>query len=204
MYFYTILLRGFRKRGHWLFLYNRWLFNATSSYDRFHCVYCMCTCCVLFTICSVQYPDLTEFLQCIQIVIFISILEKIVQEEKKKKEKERYSPPQPCSLRFLHQRGIQSTLHIVFSFIVRCCDTLFVGILVTTPWMCVCVCKFMEVILCKLLPQFFLEKITSINENIFSFFYKRCKCLAFSHFIQEACQVNFIHIAQNHNFAWFR
>lgn len=28
-------------------------------------------------------------------------------------------------------------------------------------------------ILCKWLPQFFLEKITSINENIFSFFYKR-------------------------------
>lgn len=35
----------------------------------------------------------------------------------------------------------------------------------------------MEVILCKLLPQFFLEKITSINENIFSFFYKRCERL---------------------------
>lgn len=52
---------------------------------------------------------------------------------------------------------------------------------------CVCVCKFMEVILCKLLPQFFLEKITSINENIFSFFYKTCRCLAFSHFVQEAC-----------------
>lgn len=28
-------------------------------------------------------------------------------------------------------------------------------------------------ILCKWLPQLFLEKITSINENIFSFFYKR-------------------------------
>ena len=61
---------------------------------------------------------------------------------------------------------------------------------------CMCVCKFMEVILCKLLPQFFLEKITSINENIFSFFYKRCRCLACSQFIQEASQFDFIYVAQ--------
>lgn len=107
---------------------------------------------------STIYPDLTGFLQCIQIVIFISILETIVQKEK------RYSPPQPCSLWFLHQRGIQSTLHVVVVFFLHCQTWRIVGIF----WF-----KFMEVILCKLLPQFFLEKITSINENIFSFFYKK-------------------------------
>lgn len=40
---------------------------------------------------------------------------------------------------------------------------------------CVSVCvNLMKVILCKMLPQkiFCLEKITSINEIIFSFFYK--------------------------------
>lgn len=55
--------------------------------------------------------------------------------------------------------------------------------------MCVCVWKFVEVILCKLLPQIFLEKITSINDNIFSFFYKTCQCFAFSPFVEEACKV---------------
>lgn len=37
----------------------------------------------------------------------------------------------------------------------------------------------MEVLLCKLLPQFFSRKITSINENIFSFFYETMGLLHF-------------------------
>lgn len=60
---------------------------------------------------------------------------------------------------------------------------------------CARVCKFMEVILCKLLPQFFffLEKITSINENIFSFFYKRCRCFCFFSFRTLSKNPNILH-----------
>lgn len=58
-----------------------------------------------------------------------------------------------------------------------------------------CVWKVVKVILCKLLPQIFLEKITSINDNIFSFFYKTCQCFAFCHFVEEACKV--LHVLFN-------
>lgn len=124
---------------------------------------------------STIYPDLTGFLQCIQIVIFISILETIVQ-------KKRCSPPQPCSLWVLHQRGIQSTLHVLFFFpplsdVTHCWHFLF---------------KFMEVILCKLLPQFFLEKITSINENIFSFFYKKMPVSCLFYFCMKNLWIYFV------------
>lgn len=71
------------------------------------------------------------------------------------------------------------------------------------------VCKLMEVILCKLLPQFFVfsrKKITSINENIFSFFYKRCPSVLYLPSIYNAwkfpllkkilCMKCFIHILE--------
>lgn len=47
-----------------------------------------------------------------------------------------------------------------FFFIVRRCDTF----LVTTPWMCVCVWEFMEVILCKWLPHFFFSRENYLNK----------------------------------------
>ena len=91
--------------------------------------------------------------------------------------KKRYSPPQPSSLWLIFQRGIQSTVHIVSSSLSD---------VVTHFWLllhgCVCVCEN----LWKLyyangyLIFFFLEKITSINENIFSFFYKRWVSCSFS------------------------
>lgn len=128
-----------------------------------------------------MFRTISRFLQCIQIVIFISILEKIVLRKKKGILHLSRVPS--------HQRGIQSTLHIVFPSLsddVTHCWHLFWLLLHGCVYVCVCVCKFMEVILCKLLPQFFLEKITSINENIFSFFYKTCPCLACSSIIHEA------------------
>lgn len=194
MYFYTTPLRGFfRQRGHRLFLkcflYKRWLLNATSRREVSHCRPIMSEVCTVCA-CAVFYspyccPDLTGSLQWIQIVIFISILERICTKEKK-----RYSPPQPCSLWFLHQ-GRTSCFCFILHRQMWHVGCWHFGYNSMDVWVCACdcvcvcewVCKFMEVILCKLLPQFFLEKITSINENIFSFFYKRCCCLVSFFFV---------------------
>lgn len=135
----------------------------------------MCTVCVqivLFTICLVKYPDLTGFLQCIQIVIFISILEKIVQKEKKKIS---------TSIMFSLDLSMWGKFKAHFIlFFIHSCDTLFVGIFGYYS-MDVCV-NLWKLYYANCYLNFFLEKITSINENIFSFFYKRCQCQAFSHF----------------------
>lgn len=106
VFLYDPSQRFFKQRGHRLFLksflYKRWLLNATSRREVSHCRPIMSEVCTVCA-CAVFYspyccPDLTGSLQWIQIVIFISILERICTKEKK-----RYSPPQPCSLWFLHQ-----------------------------------------------------------------------------------------------------
>lgn len=61
VFLYDPSQRFFRQRGHRLFLkcflYKRWLLNATSRREVSHCrpimsevCYCVCMCCVLFTI----------------------------------------------------------------------------------------------------------------------------------------------------------
>lgn len=82
------------------------------------------------------------------------------------------------------------TPHSCFGFIV------FLASWFLLHGLCVCVCvNFMEVILCKMLPQksFFLEKITSINEIIFSFFYKDVRFSVFlllSFVSKEVCRLS--------------
>lgn len=54
----------------------------------------------------------------------------------------------------------------------------------------------------QIVTSFFLEKITSINENIFSFFYKRYRCRAFPLILHRKLLVRsvFISRTQSHQF----
>lgn len=154
MYFYMILLRGFRKeaidclKG----LYNRWLFTTTtsSSYDDIKS----------FFISSVQYPIVTVYRQCRHSytkpsVWFTSIMFPLI------------SPSEETCDHF---------------FLLTCLTLFIVGILVTSPWMCVYVCVRACVNLWKLyyancyLKFFFFSRENYLNkwEYFFIFLQKMC------------------------------
>lgn len=132
MYFYTVLLRGFRKEAidcFLKFLYNR---RSTPPPAGMTVLPPVRSCvCILYLIYynvqnNIQIPAV--YTDC---DIYLHTGENCI------KEKKRYSPPQPCPL---PSEGNSKHTSYCLSFTVRRRDTLLAFVLVTTPWMCVCVC----------------------------------------------------------------